>query len=141
MIRKFTYRPPLELLVSGFLGVLVGIMFVCMENYHTYDWIFLPKAALAIFGFITGVRFIVAYFQLRKSGHITVSDTFIQLPQYLLKPRQIDFSDIIFVSERDVADGIIKISSNKGFDLIKRRFMIPAEFDELVVILKANTKA
>ena len=58
----------------------------------------------------------------------------------MLKPRQINFSEIIFVSERDVADGIIKISSKSGFDEIKRKFMIAAEFEELVAILKANTK-
>lgn len=140
MIRKFKYKPSLELLTSGISGALGGIMFMIWERYEIFDLMFMVKSLLAIFGLLAGVKFIREYFRQRASGYIAVSDTFIQLPQYLLKAKQIDFKDIIFVSERDVADGIIKISSRSGFDEIKRKFMIPAEFEELVAILKANTK-
>lgn len=140
MIKKFKYKPSLELLLSGISGVFCGVLFVVTEEFELYDLIFMIKATLSVFGFFAGVKFIQTFFEQRTHGHIAVSDTFVQLPQYLLKPKQIDFKDIIFVSEREAADGIIKISSKSGFDEIKRKFMIPAEFDELLRILKANSK-
>jgi len=140
MIRKFTYKPPLELLLSGISGAGCGILFIVTEEYDRYDIMFVIKATLSTFGIFGGLKFIQTFFEQRTHGHIAVSDTFIQLPQYLLKPKQIDFQDVIFVSEREAADGIIKISSKSGFDEIKRKFMILGEFDELVKILKANTK-
>lgn len=140
MLRKFKYKPPLELLLSGISGVGCGVLFIVTEKYDRYDLVFIIKAVLSTFGLFGGLKFIQTFFEQRSSGHIAVSDSFIQLPQYLLKPKHIAFKDIIFVSERDVADGIIKISSKSGFDEIKRKFMIPTEFEELVLILKANTK-
>lgn len=127
-------------MLSGISGVVCGILFVITEKYDVYDIIFVIKAALAIFGLLAGIKFIKTYFKLRTSGSIVVTDTGVELPQYLLKPKQINFSDIIFVSEREVEDGIIKISSRHGFDEIKRKFMIPEEFNELVVIFRAACK-
>lgn len=127
-------------MLSGISGIFCGVLFILTEEYDKYDLIFVTKALLSTFGLLAGFKFVQTFFEQRTHGHIAVSDTFIQLPQYLLKPKQIDFKDIIFVSEREVADGIIKISSKSGFDEIKRKFMIPTEFEELLKILKANSK-
>jgi hypothetical protein len=141
MTRKFKYDPPVISLVMGLIFLVSFFSTpnkVLFNKYEIEKWIDIITSTVWL---VIGLMLVVHYIRQKVSGFIILTDMWVELPGFLIKSDKINLGEIRYVTQSSPEDDIIKISTTSGFYRFNKKYLKPADFEELKSILQQIAQA